>query len=695
MPVIWLTPVQDRVQETLGAVGTASDALPALLERLSQQVGATFPRSQAIVVVNRLEGYSSDPAKHVLRVEVLRGGRMQARVVKIAPPKKIAKELNGWKSCERPVNERGRVFMHVEAGKALPDQPGQFETLVYEDAYQTLRAARVVSLEDAVLSCCRWGTPTTASLLGVLDQVFAELADRLYRRSWSQTPDQATCAYWRERIELGRQAWTNVGTPAEQSRDAVLSAMLGKASFVDPCACVERILTTPAFLPEMRRGCAHGDLHGRNTVVGVVDGQALFPAIFDYEDMTTSNYLGWDFVKLETEMKVRALAEIQSGDDRSFMEAVYNFEDRLAQETESRNNQNFEQWVDAIQHSTDQDRLLAILLGIRRQAKRCLEVIHKQNRTWLHEYYFLLACYGLYAGRFNTYRRRDQIACVLCAGFSAARYAWAHTNLTIPDKLAEAKARQALADADSAVRLGRDEVLSHRPELIFATVWTRSRQEPFVRAGIQILESLRQRHDRALEIWQELALAHFELYDLAHDQASLEQGERVLLELDVKCPLPHRETLCRWGRLWKDRGDRAFDENPEQPLVAACYQKAWGFYQRAYDAPERHYYPGINVATLALLLKRREEAEQLAREILEQLQRHPQDASEETVWVLATQAEAFLLIGDCGEAARLYRTALLHPRCQPQFRDAMAKQVRRILRIRPCADRDFDQVFAV
>ena len=83
------------------------------------------------------------------------------------------------------------------------------------------------------------------------------------------------------------------------------------------------------------------------------------------------------------------------------------------------------------------------------------------------------------------------------------------------------------------------------------------------------------------------------------------------------------------------------------------------------------------------------------RQILEQLHTHPQDAREETVWMLATMAEAHLLLGECDTAARLYRSALLHPRCQPQFRDSMAKQVRRIVRVRPCPHIDFDEIFSL
>src|SRR5205807_2181974 len=60
------------------------------------------------------------------------------------------------------------------------------------------------------------------------------------------------------------------------------------------------------LVPGMLRGPAHGDLHGRNVIVGRVRDRVLWPAVFDYEDMSDCNLVGWDFVKLETELKVRA-----------------------------------------------------------------------------------------------------------------------------------------------------------------------------------------------------------------------------------------------------------------------------------------------------------------------------------------------------------------------------------------------------
>ena len=80
----------------------------------------------------------------------------------------------------------------------------------------------------------------------------------------------------------------------------------------------------------MLRGCAHGDLHGRNILVGIVRDQAMWPTVFDYEDMGPCNLIGWDFVKLETELKIRAYVDLFGGTAAAkFIQQVQRFEIEL------------------------------------------------------------------------------------------------------------------------------------------------------------------------------------------------------------------------------------------------------------------------------------------------------------------------------------------------------------------------------
>ncbi len=63
-------------------------------------------------------------------------------------------------------------------------------------------------------------------------------------------------------------------------------------------------------IPKMLVGPAHGDLHGRNIIVGVVRGQAEWPAVFDFDKMDNDNIVAWDFAKLELELKCRVFHEL-------------------------------------------------------------------------------------------------------------------------------------------------------------------------------------------------------------------------------------------------------------------------------------------------------------------------------------------------------------------------------------------------
>src|SRR5262249_17230790 len=150
-----------------------------------------------------------------------------------------------------------------------------------------------------------------------------------------EAPTDGLCGLVRERVGPGLRAWAGPGTPASECRRAVLAALPAEvADFLEPCAYLGRLLQTCHHLPEVQCGCAHRGMHGRNVLVGLVDGEAQWPGLFDYEHMNPGNLLGWDFVKLETELKVRALQMVFPGDEGEFITAVHAFEKRLAEATE-------------------------------------------------------------------------------------------------------------------------------------------------------------------------------------------------------------------------------------------------------------------------------------------------------------------------------------------------------------------------
>jgi class 3 adenylate cyclase len=106
------------------------------------------------------------------------------------------------------------------------------------------------------------------------------------------------------------------------------------------------------------------------------------------------------------------------------------------------------------------------------------------------------------------------------------------------------------------------------------------------------------------------------------------------------------DILSLRGRIWKDAYHRA----PQAPGSAAIAERARKEYLAAY-ALQKDSYPGINAATLSWLLGDRDSAQQLAREIKSRL------TSPRTCWDLATEGEAFLLLGRLAEAREFYAAA--------------------------------------
>ena len=121
----------------------------------------------------------------------------------------------------------------------------------------------------------------------------------------------------------------------------------------------------------MLRGCAHGDLHGRNILVGLVRDQAMWPTVFDYEDMGPCNLIGWDFVKLETELKIRAYLDVFGGGDPGAVHPrVQDFE--IAPEPQTEQCHRDRAWPEIGDPAAPEDRLRTILLMIRRMAAQQL-----------------------------------------------------------------------------------------------------------------------------------------------------------------------------------------------------------------------------------------------------------------------------------------------------------------------------------
>jgi hypothetical protein len=190
--------------------------------------------------------------------------------------------------------------------------------------------------------------------------------------------------------------------------------------FRDPADMFRYILrqsSVAGYIPQMLRGRSHIDLHGRNVLVGRVGNRVLWPAVYDFGTMSRFNWIGWDFVKMETEFKIRAYPKVFP-----YVTAPYvlPFEVKLFEATER--GRDTDHWQPLAPDPRPVDRLFWLLLQLRRLASVHLGQ-KGRNGLWLAEYYFQLALYGLNAGRFDNLSPIEQKGAYLSAGCAAARFA--------------------------------------------------------------------------------------------------------------------------------------------------------------------------------------------------------------------------------------------------------------------------------
>jgi hypothetical protein len=234
---------------------------------------------------------------------------------------------------------------------------------------------------------------------------------------------------------------------------------------------------------------------------------------------------------------------------------------------------------------------------------------------------------------------------------------------------------------------------SYHKLLEHAKALTRSVADGSCDRAVELLEGLLRRYPHVLAIGQELVLALEECR--RHDRA-----EQVLRQLEAEFLSLDEETLCRWGRLFKERGD-AYARlpwsdpgglPPDPDLAERSYRMALEKYDQAYRVRSGHY-PGINTATLLLVLGALRplapgaapgvevvRSQERARELLAGRGTwKPELPDDLTVWHPATAGEAHLLLREWAEAADQYGKALRSRDLTPRARASIRRQIERIL----------------
>ena len=686
--VVWLPRAMIRIHD------------PDRLEMWNRELAATFGNGERVqIAVNDVFfGYSQDEAnKIVLGVQLTFADRVVAHIVKLGNANKVRSDLDGWKKCILSHRVTSRLLVNVSGKEVGQDR----YAAVYEDAYSLFGTTDPDTESPKPLElAAKWAihdsSPDIRSVESCLVQIISELNRCLYQGASDRNPDRVAEFYTGELQQGGSQsAWERWqekgGKYFDLRRDALwLTTAREKPDspslpgYLDPFDYLNWAFKQHR-IPSTLVGRAHGDLHGRNILVVVCRGEVVQPAVFDYGDMSERNLPVWDFVKLELELKTRILPslyhnseaqralqatcgrlrspavkgagrlspdeqEIASRVDR--MEFAFLFETLLASLTREIVSR------DAAAHARPPDKrnitghaaidkAICLILRLRQEAAHRLGYDRQRAEDWRNEYYFALATYGVLKAKWHVEQPQLEWA-LISAGVATTQLSDAHRSLRETAKCP--------CDVDDYVVPP-----SHLIRLRQAHIcWREQRSDE----GARLLEKTIEEFPAAVTLRAEFALC---LSTLGRLDEAADQVVHLRRLCHVFCDY---EMLSRLGRIYKDSGDRIWEADTERPdyrcFVASnhparqLYSEAFELYREAFQF-SRHYFPGINAATLALLTGRQDSQEELAQDVAKICRDMSLTDMEERFWVYSTQGEASLLANKPEESLRFYRAALATP----------------------------------
>ena len=425
--------LRDRLARELAQDSSSLVTRMSLIEATLTQV---FRQGRSVIVQDLYSGFRERTEEVILLVE-LTGSDTEdgVYVVKLGPAQKLQDELDGWNCCRPAGLRHDLVLMSVEPRRDPDD--GSLIALVYTDAQQLIGVDETLSLESALLDSARLGVPTPESVADSLFQLYERLGLLLYRTSYVENPDDKNYVYSSERLDkhlpLNLSLWNAKSGPAFECRalTTTFTEMIPlRDQFRDPVSFLtflgeagdQHRDRVRALVPRILRGHSHGDLHGRNVLIGRVGDRVLWPAVFDFGDMGRDNLIARDFVKLETEFKIRAYPQIFTSATTMpiLIPEIVTFERELAEWTELCRDTC--QWPNQPRSNEPRDRFSWLILKIRQQAQTHLGIRKNRSRDWLAEYYFLLTVYALSSVRFNNLTPIEFLGAYLASGTACARY---------------------------------------------------------------------------------------------------------------------------------------------------------------------------------------------------------------------------------------------------------------------------------
>lgn len=698
LPIVWLNRVR-----TLYSSDERLDLEAALQAAYAKTDGLT-----TIVVYDKLVGYSATNRPQVLAIELIQKDRSRPKIVRIDDERSthratMEKEYAGWTKLKGYFGDPDPLFMSL---RDLTPNGGR-KVLEYDAASTALVTRDVALLEDVVIRSCRWGSPTPESVAQRIRNVYDYMNDRLFIHARAKDASEVA-DYYRNKLEGCIKTWWRPERVAQ--RRPVLLSIEGKPhKFQDPVDWINWVLSPVAedCVPECIFGPCHGDMHGRNVLIGLSNGEARDQAVYDFEDMNPDLPVAWEFVKLEMELRVRALPYvIRAWDDpKEDLRHAIDFERQLYDWTRKLDNQTLRP-IETHRIDLGRDypdpwkRLFAVLLEIRQGAKICLSG-RERPECWKEEYLFTLAAYSVHTAKHAPYDAIHQELAYIAGGVAAAhfaredRYCLRVGCAKICRQNASWTRRPKLAPNAEQEPFGATrESLFPNYAVVLADPRKRAQtgEESLVEDAVNDLGALCEMYPHVVAVEQEWALAKVELSTLVADgrrSAKLrKEADKILLPLLSEFQSVDEETLGKLGRRHKECAWAINDYGQrESGADRIHYERALQYYERAY-ALRGGYYPGINVATLLFLLDNKSEAARVAQEVLDTCSAiKPEDVEDvdERIWVEGTLAEAHLLLDQYEAALERYRAAMsLDP--TEAYAESFRRHARCILAKQPAGD---------
>lgn len=683
----WMAGSASSIGSVTWTSAARQDLPPELIRQVNLELLTIYPGSE-VIVKQRFSGYQNRPNdKLIMAIEVCMDGRTQSNVIKLGSKKEVGGDSEGWNVCATRRGVNSRLFI----APTSYDLPHERILVVYPDVYQYYfdngQETEPSEFEDVVKGSVQLGVPSADSIERVLTQVYSEAHRCFYHNAVEQNnssairnglhaalhPDNKLPVFelWRqdEYSKLRRgAAWLTCGDRKPEATK--------RPAYIDPVDYLAWAFEQNA-LPPMLVGPAHGDLHARNIIVGQVRGEVEWPAVIDFDKMSVNNIVALDFAKLEVELKCRLFQYLlETPEQRQHVCRTLQMpelpplpdwirkspENRIAQRADRMRvmfaiEQRLAAWTNELSSysqatgrdnellfdldpKSDVGRGLRIIFRIRREAAVYLGH-QRQGREsrWRDEYNFALMSYGVIAAKWHSPSDILMWA-LISSGVAAAQL----SQLPWPPN----------ADIEPEVQ--------DQPTYLHIMPWSaKSWAKGGGDATIAVLREAAERFPYATAVVQQLAL----LLAQSSSDAAEEEARRTITDIsNLAVVFRDHETICRLGRVYKDRGDRCFLPHHTLEQVIAdklpmvqVYQSAFKYYHLATEVSDYNYYPCVNAATLALLTGQKQLQESLASKVLEQCGAMSTDR-EDRLWILASEGEASLLLGRVENAIDFYRQTL-------------------------------------